>query len=307
MNQRRRKFYLGILAILSFGLLLMVVVSYWILPYNIVQPYRYRIANHPEFRIEALQNALRSYPDSNFFLTMPDGTRIAALLHTCERPKSTIIMLCGIGACKEMNLPVALDFLNAGHQCLLIDVRAQGASDGTFMTYGFYEKQDVKECVDFLEQRFSSLPVGVLGFSLGGAIALQSMDADPRIRYGCILSTFDAMETVVNLYASRAAKGLPLRPITDLAIAGAESMAKFEADSVRPSVASSRILRPVLFVHGDQDQHIPWKYGYENYLACSSPLKQWLLVQGANHNNLIERGGEALKTQLIDFADKQSY
>lgn len=301
-----KKFLKRIALLIAVCTLFILSIAYWMLPEKIIQPYRYRLEAHPEFRVNALRDALHDFPDSSFFISMPDGTKISATLFQLDQPKSTIVMLCGIGACKEMNMPIALDFLKSGHQCLLLDVRAQGMSEGTYMTYGYFEKYDVKECVNFLHRRFPNLPVGVLGFSLGGAIALQSMDTDERIEFGCILSTFDAMETVVNLYASRAVKGIPLRPITDLALAGAERIAQFETDSVWPSRSSSRITRPVLFVHGDQDRHIPWKYGYANYLACPSPFKQWLLIRDADHNNLMARGGEALTQALIQFADRHT-
>ncbi len=43
---------------------------------------------------------------------------------------------------------------------------------------------------------------------------------------------------------------------------------------------------PLLFIHGDEDQIIPWKLGHRLFERANQP-KRWIAVEGAGHNDLI--------------------
>lgn len=73
-------------------------------------------------------------------------------------------------------LPQARYLHDAGYDLLLFDWRALGASDGSFTSYGYYEKRDLKAALDYAAQHGNG-KIGVVGFHWGGG-------GDPRRESG---------------------------------------------------------------------------------------------------------------------------
>src|SRR5260221_12006084 len=60
----------------------------------------------------------------------------------------------------------------AGFNVLMFDFRAHGRSEGDCVTIGMYEKEDLLGALDYLGDVRGIMRVGVLGFSMGAAVAL---------------------------------------------------------------------------------------------------------------------------------------
>ena len=72
-------------------------------------------------------------------------------------------------------LETAAIYAQAGYGVLMIDLRAQGRSDGERVTMGYEEVQDMRGALSWLEERgFSPAEVLLHGFSLGGATVLRA-------------------------------------------------------------------------------------------------------------------------------------
>ena len=68
-----------------------------------------------------------------------------------KQPKATILVLHGIGSCKEHMLGLSKYLLEQGYASIAIDLRAHGRSEGEYCTYGYYEKEDISQIVsDYL-------------------------------------------------------------------------------------------------------------------------------------------------------------
>src|SRR5205085_3761817 len=90
------------------------------------------------------------------------------------------------------------------------DLRNFGESDGTpeGITFGDLEVHDVRGAVDWLATRAPGLPVGALGFSMGGATLLRAAAGDPRLRAVVADSAFADARGVAVAF-THAATGLP--------------------------------------------------------------------------------------------------
>jgi fermentation-respiration switch protein FrsA (DUF1100 family) len=85
------------------------------------------------------------------------------------------------------------------------------------------------------------------------------------------------------------------------------SMSKFLADfnifpfDKFPNLARIKQVRsPILVMHGRKDQTIPFTQGEELYQAANQP-KQYLWVDAAGHNDLIDEAGENYDRTLAEF------
>ena len=57
---------------------------------------------------------------------------------------------------------------------------------------------------------------------------------------------------------------------------------------------------PVLFIHGTDDHFVPVEMTYENYLACASP-KRLFIVPGADHGMSHYVAPDQYEKEVLDF------
>lgn len=93
-----------------------------------------------------------------------------------SRNRATVILLHGYGA-NRLEMMARAEFL-ARHEygVLLYDLRGHGESGGKLRTYGWLDVQDVSAALGFLQSQkdIDSHRIGILGFSIGGQVALRA-------------------------------------------------------------------------------------------------------------------------------------
>ena len=218
--------------------------------------------------------------------------------------RGVMILVHGIGGCKESFLSLAKKFASMGIESVLIDNRAHGESDGEFTTYGFKEKQDIAATVDLIKKKHPEVPIGIWGNSLGGAIAIQSMEYDKRIEFGIIESTFADLSQIVYDYKKRLLYGIGIRFASNIALKKAGEIADFPPEEVSPIASVKQIEQPIFFVHGDSDTSITYKYSQQLYEQAKSKEKEFYLVKGAGHYGLAEKGGKEYVDRINAFIDQ---
>ena len=59
-----------------------------------------------------------------------------------------------------------------------------------------------------------------------------------------------------------------------------------------------QIVSPILFIHGERDKVVPWKFGKKLFDAAPGP-KELLLIREAGHNDLYDFGVSQLVREFI--------
>lgn len=231
-----------------------------------------------------------------------DGLLLYGLWCNANTPeiKGTILMIHGIGSCKDHFIPRAAWLADHGFNSVLVDLRAHGMSEGDYVTYGYYEVPDLQLFLDCMTLHHHATHIGVWGQSLGGAIGLQLMAADDRVKFGIIESTYCTFDEVVHDYSNRMF-GLPLGWLNDYVIWRAQSIGQFDKNHIHPEKACQKINQPILLVHGTADDRIDVSYAHRNYDALASDQKELYLVEGAKHNNVRDIGGETYLKKCLSF------
>ena len=217
-----------------------------------------------------------------------------------DNAKGTIILLHGIRAYKEHFSPLAAELARQGYNTLAFDLRAHGSSGGNYCTFGYYEKYDIVAAVDFLIHEEQLQDIGIWGQSLGGAIALQTMSIDHRIKYGIIESTFSSFRLVAHDYISRLT-GIDVPIFSNYLIDRAGKIGNFNPDDIIPYKDCEKILQPVLLVHGSKDDRISISHAHENFNHLESNEKYFLEIEGANHLNVWKKGGKSYMDRIFSF------
>ena len=178
--------------------------------------------------------------------------------------------------------PHAQVLADEGVSVFLFDYRGYGRSEGEPDEEGIY--QDTEAAYEFLTEKRDISPqrVVLLGRSLGSAPAARLSTRVPHA--GTILVS-----------PLPSAKRMARRMFAELPVDWFGT-AKFP---VIEWVAQRT--RPLLVIHGNLDRVIPLKYGREVFAAAANP-KEFLLLEGAGHNDILAAGGRRYLEKVVAFA-----
>jgi pimeloyl-ACP methyl ester carboxylesterase len=174
-------------------------------------------------------------------------------------PRGTVFILHGIWRGKESPEIQLLGLLLAskGFRCVLVDLRGHGRSTGDQITYGAVETHDMVQVLDRLEQEgLIAGNVGVLGGSLGGAVAINWAAIDPRVNAVVALETFSSLREAAVDFAPLVLRGWqwlfsPRAIQRCVDVAG--RIAHFDPDESSPIKAIASSKQWVLLIHGEAD------------------------------------------------------
>jgi dipeptidyl aminopeptidase/acylaminoacyl peptidase len=225
-----------------------------------------------------------------------DGTRLSAWF--IPRPGApAVVLLHGYPAEKADLLPIASS-LAPRFATLLVDQRYFGDSDGRVTTLGFRERDDLKRALDFLESRGAS-PVGVFGFSLGGAVALMAAAEDPRIRAIVAYAPFSDLRTLGReLYGWM---WLARYPFVETMLLWSRLFLGADISRPSPVEAAARVAVPVLLVHSRTDEQIPFRHAERLKAAlAANPRAEFEFMDHGRHGEL----GEGFEARMGRFFER---
>jgi pimeloyl-ACP methyl ester carboxylesterase len=299
--------WIGYLAL--FGLLCSSLVFYFLVPKLMVE------IRSPSVEVEKKNRQIRYVEIGSQLKGRPieyysnDSLLLTAYLSESQTDsvKGTIILVHGIRGRKEYFIGLSQLLAERGYNAVLMDLRAHGQSEGRYCTFGVKEKWDIKELVDELkelEQETNSKvgTIGIWGQSLGGAVALQAMSIDSRIKFGVIESTVSNLESIAHDYLEYFMY-YSFEYMSEFMVYRAGLLADFDPKLASPIKACTQINQPVFMVHGDHDKKIDIKYGKANFNALKSKKKKFVTVPGASHVSVWQDGGEDYFNMVFHFID----
>lgn len=296
MNKKIKYSLLILFILIGVGSLL---ISKYVLPYAIIQP--------PRISKNILPSDL-NLKSIDINVITKDSIKIKGYWIKSDSisPKSVIIFVHGIGSCKEDFLGLSKNLSKTGVESILIDSRAHGKSGGEFCTYGYKEKVDISNVIDFVKEKNETIPIGIWGNSMGGAIAIQALEYDKRIEFGIIESTFTSLEEIVYDYQKSYSYGIGLKPLCNIALDEAGKLAEFNPDFVSPITSGKKIEQPILISHGEKDKNIKFEYGELLFENLKSIDKKFIEIKNAGHFDLSQKGGDTYKKSIMNFLIKHS-
>ena len=185
-----------------------------------------------------------------------------------------ILGLSGHGGTKSDLLGISARLHADGFSVLLFDFRGAGQSPGSIRTLGHNETLDARAALDWLASRVTG-PIGILGYSLGGSIALMLAASDPRISAVVSDSGFAAQREILAHHVRRKT-GLWPGPV--LSIAGpmlSRRHGKTYDDFAPLAIADQISPRPLLLIHSKDDQIVPFQHALDIWERAREPKEAW--------------------------------
>lgn len=221
-------------------------------------------------------------------------------------PKMTIIFAHGYrGNRLQKNVSVLSltgELINRGFNVVLFDFRNCGESGGHLTTIGLDEQQDILGAIDWCKTHQKGT-IGLIGYSMGAATALLAAAESSEVSGVIADSPFSDLHRYLLDNLSVWSK-LPKYPFSPLMVLAIRYIMRKNPQLVKPILSLQRIYpRPVLFIHGDQDDAIPCSNS-ETMSKCHSDAFSFWKVAGAKHTGSYRKDPKEYTNRVIDFFDR---
>jgi fermentation-respiration switch protein FrsA (DUF1100 family) len=218
-----------------------------------------------------------------------DGLLLRGWWLPAAEAKRTVIALHGHRGARHHCVGIGAALWRRGANVLLFDHRGRGSSEGELMSLGHFETADASAAVGYALSRAPGLPLGLIGYSMGAAVAVMAAARDERVRAIVADSPFASERALV-----RALLGRQLGPLHGPVAALTERLLPYDPGEVEPLREVVKIAPCAsLFVHGLLDETCDPKDSVRLYEAAGEPKELWLL-EGAGHCDAY-------------FADREAY
>ena len=204
--------------------------------------------------------------------------------------RGTVIIVHGVDSNRadpEVGyLELADALAKRGLSSMLFDLRGHGESGGEQVSGGLFEQHDLLGAFDFLiEREVTSERIGVLGVSLGGAVALLAAAKEPQLQATVVDSTFADLSDLIVAEAKKRTN-LPewLVPILMPGMIQAAKLAYgIDIKQIAPIEAIEQLPYPVLLIHGNADERIMLSHAHRLAEASPHPGTKLWVVPAAEH------------------------
>lgn len=208
---------------------------------------------------------------------------------------------CGLNDCSSISV-----FLHKlGFDCLIVDNRAHGKSEGDYVGFGILDRFDCLSWIKYANERFGKRDTLLFGVSMGAATVLMAAgfkDFPDNVKAIIADCAFTSPYEVFSHVLKKDYK-LPRFPIMQIndRICRRKAGYGFSDYSTIEAVRSTSC--PILFVHGKKDNFVPTWMSEKNYRECTSP-KELLLVDNAAHAASYYENQALYESKAAEFIEK---
>jgi fermentation-respiration switch protein FrsA (DUF1100 family) len=235
-----------------------------------------------------------------------DGLELAGWRVPGNDPARAVVLVSGIEGDKSDRHLVksASVYAGAGYGVLMIDLRAQGGSEGKRVTMGYKEVRDVLGALLWLNERgFTREEIVLHGFSLGGATVLR---AAPQSGVAAVVEE-SAYSDLLLMLRQQLPKvsGLPSFFTPGIFVIG-KLFLGIDPWAVRPEEDARRLCEkgiPLLIIHSTDDEIVPFEHARRIKAACSEAtlwkIEGYEHVSAYSHPEYQQRILSFLRTEVF--------
>lgn len=242
------------------------------------------------------------YEDVEF--TAADGVRIAGWFIPASEANDTgctVIVCHGYPGTRSRFIDVVPALHRGGFSVLMFDFRGNGESDGR-PTIGRTEVRDVDGAIKWLHESKPNacLGIGVIGFSMGGAVAIMAAAQNEAIKAVIADSAYASLDRPARL-TLRQVFG-PLAPVLGIpAWVTFRIMLGCDPNDVAPYRVIERISpRAVFIIHGTDDHKVSVEDALLLYRHARQPKELWI-GEGVGHVKMFATRQREYEERMVTF------
>lgn len=253
---------------------------------------------------------LLARPSEHLTIKSRDGLTLHGDFFPADEPSDTIVIAhhgytsMGMNDCSSM----CSFFLKKGADCLIVDNRAHGKSEGKYIGFGILDRFDCLEWIKYAVSRFGENKKIILyGVSMGATTVVMTAGFKDLPKNVKLVVSDCAFTSPYDVFSHILKRDYHLPPFPVMNINDELCRRKagygFKDYSTLTAVKDTEI--PILFIHGKDDNFVPTYMTEQNYMACRSP-KDIYIVENAGHAASLYENPEAYEAKVEEFVNKYS-
>lgn len=273
----------------------------------VIRPKKYAYDETHEIEVKyerVREEEFNKLKKEELYINSPYGYKLHGFFFPKGDSKKFIIICHGFtyslyGSVKYMDL-----FLKRDFNILIYDHRYHGLSGGEDVSFGYYEKYDLKAFTDWVINEFGDDSIiGIMGESMGGGTVLQNIAIDSRIKF-CIADCPYSDVTELMKYQLKRQYNLQWLPfLIPLASLFTKIRAGWSFKDVSPIKDLDKVYTPVLFMHGAEDDYVPTYMSKEMY-KVKRGIKGIYIAPNARHVEAYWNNKKEYDKKVGEFLEK---
>ena len=246
---------------------------------------------------------MMAQPHEEVWARSEDGLRLHAAYFPNHDSKKVAICLHGYTSQGTNDYgSLSYYYLNHGFRMLLIDERAHGESEGTYIGFGCLDRHDAKAWIEYILSRVGTdCQILLQGISMGAATVLMTtgLALPPQVKAAVSDCAFTSAKDVFT-HVLHSMYHLPAFPMIQIADKLNKKKAGYGLDDCNAAREVRKAKVPFLFIHGEKDIFVPCWMCEEIYKNCAAP-KTKLIVKDAGHAESYYKDMAAYEKALDSF------
>lgn len=282
-DESRQMYYFLIVTVM---LLVLGLVMIWVIAGSLVAAHPVKVGDPPA-----------DLPATNITLDSRSGHSITGWHIRSVDRRGVIVLLHPYRGSRLSMLNRARLLYTEGYSVIMIDFQSHGESPGNRVTIGYLESHDAKAAIDFAKTVHPNEPIGVIGFSMGGAATLLAspLDMDAVVLESVYPDIATAVRNRVRVKLGAFA-ALP----TQLLLMQMKPRMGISVSEMRPIAHLKNIGCPVFIMSGTDDAHTTANDTKIMFEAAVEPKQLWM-VDGAHHEDLQDFAGNEYEQRILQF------
>ncbi len=243
------------------------------------------------------------FPAEDWTLESFDGLTLHAKRFTPAEPTNRwAILVHGYGRDGTFAYDYAEEYLKRGWNVLVPDLRAAGESQGQFITMGALESRDVFGWSEMILTKQPDAKIILHGVSMGAATVMMTAALAPKNL--CAVVEDCGYTSAYDMFTAQLNKifGLPEYPVMPCANIVCKFKTGVKISDAAPLEVVDKIAVPILFIHGDADDLVPFDMMGKLYDKATAP-KEKFIVAGAGHADAKRKDPAAYFDKVFTFLE----
>lgn len=255
--------------------------------------------------IQPNKEYLLSLPCEHLKIKSKDGLTLCGDYYKAENSSDKLVICFhGYTSGRMSSCSFAAFMLKEGYDCLLVDNRAHGDSEGEYIGFGILDRFDCMSWINYVNEKYDKKEILLYGVSMGGTtVIMASADKNLPDNVKAVIadcaftSPFDVFSHVLKKDYK-----LPAFPTMEInnKICRKKAGYGFKDYSTLDAVKETKC--PILFIHGEEDNFVPVWMSDRNYEECLTK-KALVKIKGAGHGASYYENGEEYRKAVKDFLD----
>ncbi|MGN1386275.1 MAG: alpha/beta hydrolase [Bacillus sp. (in: firmicutes)] len=239
-------------------------------------------------------------------ITSNDALKLVGYYLPAETKGNKTVIIAHGYTSEAMNMHSYAKFYHElGYNVLMPDARGHGASEGDYIGFGWPERLDYMQWINYvLKQNGDDTEIVLHGVSMGSATVMMTSGEDLPEQVKAVVADcgYTSAEDVLSYQLERMYH-LPSFPILQATSLMTQIRAGYSFSEASALEQVKKTDKPILFIHGEDDTFVPVEMVYELYEAANGD-KELLIVQDAEHANAYDANPVLYEETVTNFLNQ---